>query len=318
LIVFVLGILALLNQLSTLSLSSSQCQTISKKVDTLRPVEELENEGIIDIKPLTLTVTKTDPPFIFANLAQGVVSSTVNNHGSFAPIETVIFKNILKERCKKDPKAPPMVVDIGGNMGYFSTYAAKMGCKVKTYEPIPNPLRFIRINTMLNKIKTLVEIYPHAVGEKRGILRMNENQDWGLSIVNDNGKQQVQSIILEDVIKENTLLMKIDVEGHEGSVLHGLKEILEKYSIENLIVETSNRTDSMRALINYMLSQDYIVLTYAEEYFTPNHYKNLGQITCSHVHRLGDNQWFTWQDLWYIKKGSPTYDNLYQQLKCGA
>jgi FkbM family methyltransferase len=274
-----------------------------------------EDDGFIDAKALILTPTKTDPPFIFANLGKGVVSATINDHGSFAPIETVIFKYILKEKCKTKPV--PIVVDIGGNMGYFTTYAGKMGCYVKTYEPVPNPLRFIKINTLLNKLNPLVEIHHNAVGEKRGYLNMTENSDWGLSIVRPDGKMRVESIILEDIIKENLILMKIDVEGHEGSVMHGLEEILEKYEIDNMIIETSAKTDFMRAFINSILTKDsYVIVNYVEEYFTPNHNKNLSQIQCRIVNKLSDGQWITWQDLWYIKKGSATYENLFKQLKC--
>jgi len=200
-------------------------------------------------------------------------------------------------------------------MGYFSTYAGKMGCKVKTYEPVPGPLRFIKLNTMLNRLDSLVEIHPNAVDYKRGFINISINPDWGLSIVSASGNLQVETVTIADIVLEDLILLKIDVEGHEMKILSEMSEVLKKYKIENLVVETSQRLDSMRTFINNMTS-DYLVLSYAEEYFTPNHWKNINDIRCQYVRKLEGEQWIPFQDLWYIRKESPTYKKIQPSLRC--
>jgi len=199
----------------------------------------LETKGYINANVMLYTATKTDPPFVFANLNSGVVSGNINTYGSFAPIETGIFKNILKDRCTENPT--PLVVDVGGNMGYFTTYAAKIGCRVRSYEPVPDPRRFIHVNTMINHLSSLVKIFPYAVDINRTVVGIDVNPDWGLSVINKDGALKVETVITEDIITEDVLLLKIDTEGHESKVLFGLREILKKYNVENLIVETKKK-----------------------------------------------------------------------------
>jgi FkbM family methyltransferase len=37
-------------------------------------------------------------------------------------------------------------------MGYFTIYAAKMGCRVMAFEPLPRLVNFIRVNLELNHL----------------------------------------------------------------------------------------------------------------------------------------------------------------------
>jgi len=48
----------------------------------------------------------------------------LNLEGFFAPVETVIYRHILKEACKRidENGKPPLVVDVGGNIGYLFRY----------------------------------------------------------------------------------------------------------------------------------------------------------------------------------------------------
>ena len=40
-----------------------------------------------------------------------------------------IFYEVLKDRCVKPDGKRGLVVDVGANFGYFTLYAAKMGCR---------------------------------------------------------------------------------------------------------------------------------------------------------------------------------------------
>jgi FkbM family methyltransferase len=262
--------------------------------------------------------TTTTPAFYFASRGQGVVSQCVIQYGSFAPIETILFKTILKDRCVMQNGSRELVIDIGGNLGYFSIYAALHGCRVKTYEPVPGPYWYIELNVGLNNVIGLVETHRNAIGSERGFLKMNEHPDWGLSMINMNGNLEVEVITIDDIIKENIILMKVDIEGYESYALKALEDVMKKFTIENIILEMKRvNEDWGRALVNRLVEKEgYLVMSYQEEYGTPNHNKNLDQINCINMHGLNAGQWIPYEDLWIVKKDSVTYNRVSSILKC--
>lgn len=48
-------------------------------------------------------------------------TTNLRKGGFFAPVETSLFRHILKDGCKKldENGRPPLVVDVGGNIGYL-------------------------------------------------------------------------------------------------------------------------------------------------------------------------------------------------------
>ena len=55
----------------------------------------------------------------------------------------------------------------------------------------------------------------------------------------ENIKILVPSVRLEDVVKEDVLLLKVDVEGWEWSVLKGAADLISGFNVENIIMEYS-------------------------------------------------------------------------------
>jgi FkbM family methyltransferase len=55
----------------------------------------------------------------------------------------------------------------------------------------------------------------------------------------ENVKILVPSVRLEDVVKEDVLLLKVDVEGWEWSVLKGAAGLISGFNVENIIMEYS-------------------------------------------------------------------------------
>ena len=49
----------------------------------------------------------------------------------------------------------------------------------------------------------------------------------------------VPSVRLQDVIKEDVLLLKVDVEGWEWSVFKGAIDLIKNFQVENIIMEYS-------------------------------------------------------------------------------
>jgi FkbM family methyltransferase len=56
----------------------------------------------------------------------------------------------------------------------------------------------------------------------------------------------VPSLTLNNVIKEDLLLLKVDVEGWEWSVMKGAEELLRNLNVENIIMEYSPGSSELR------------------------------------------------------------------------
>lgn len=87
-----------------------------------------------------------------------VISKLIATTGLFSPMgtkitktevlmnmtESLLFYSTLEEKCapyrpgnSKFGQKAPLVVDIGGNLGWFTLLAASLGCRVHVFEPIP-------------------------------------------------------------------------------------------------------------------------------------------------------------------------------------
>jgi FkbM family methyltransferase len=67
---------------------------------------------------------------------------------------------VLAERCAAKPE---LVVDVGGNFGWYTIYAAKMGCRVVTWEPVPRFRAYLLYNVLINNVGHLVEVRDSVV-----------------------------------------------------------------------------------------------------------------------------------------------------------
>jgi len=268
---------------------------------TSTTVDVIERERTSE---LLFTKTATIPSFLVVGpthyQAHGLTIGFVMRFGVWAYAETSIFRMILNNRCHEKKNA---VIDVGANMGYFALYSASFGCRVKAYEPHPGPYYFFQISSYLNKFNDLIEMNNKGVDDKAGGFYMGNIDDWSIAKVEDEGIY-VETVSLDDVIKENILLLKIDVEGYEDNVLKNFNSLLAKYDIENIVCETKYMRDIefKRLFINSMMN-DYVVITYEEEYHT-GYLLEPEMLVCSVVTKLNDDEWIEFEDLWYIKKDS--------------
>ena len=128
---------------------------------------------------------------------------------------------------------PPgaLFVDVGANIGFFSLLAARRvgpAGRVIALEPNPAALRRLRQNLALNPAFR-VEVIEAAASDRVGEVRLAQPDDWNLGgvCISETGTVPVRCAPLGDLLAPLNLahapdLMKIDVEGHEPSVLRGL------------------------------------------------------------------------------------------------
>lgn len=149
---------------------------------------------------------------------------------------------------------PGHMLDIGGNIGYFSLAFAHAGWTVTTFEPMASNLALLNASLCLHPdIASKVKINAFGLGAKSqecklvsppenvgdGHVQCGDAVASGFTQSNI-GKYNVQDMgsfslrRLDDVLKEQGIdkvdLVKIDVEGYESQVLAGAPTFLSQYS----------------------------------------------------------------------------------------
>jgi FkbM family methyltransferase len=130
-------------------------------------------------------------------------------------------------------------VDIGANMGYFATYAARLvgpAGRVIAVEPDPRAATLLAENVALNELGN-VEIVAAAVGDVDGTLQFNLAEQLGWSSAVEHAGMStarqisvpvttVDLLVAERLAEAAPRLIKVDVEGLEFLVLKGATETL--------------------------------------------------------------------------------------------
>lgn len=122
-------------------------------------------------------------------------------------------------------------VDIGANLGYYSCLALKHGVYTLAFEPQQQNLACLYSNFQINGWQDNFEIFPMALSDKPGILTLYGASGPSASLVKGwagyGAKNQKSvsvgclDVFLNGRFIDKNLLIKIDVEGAEYSVLQG-------------------------------------------------------------------------------------------------
>lgn len=178
---------------------------------------------------------------------------------------TSIFHQILSTydltTIKKQQQQPPLVIDIGMNIGWFSLYSRAHGHDVAAFEP--NPVMFLRMCESLeynkwgsdnddNSGRNSVSLWKYGLGVAKGSFNLTTgNNPGGSSFFEDRLAKKFRKTIPVEVTTLDTVavrqgwldrkvsLMKVDVEGFEPYVFEGGKRLLREGRVENLFMESS-------------------------------------------------------------------------------
>ena len=122
-------------------------------------------------------------------------------------------------------------IDIGANIGIYTTFLAQISDHVDAFEPEKQVLAGLRKNLSLNGINN-VAIHEKCVGQFSGNVGFTSpdkhNQGVG-SISLESGINQVPCITLDDFLSgvlSESCLIKMDIEGGEWLALQGAREAL--------------------------------------------------------------------------------------------
>lgn len=142
-------------------------------------------------------------------------------------------------------KKGDIVIDVGAHMGYYSLLFAKLvGKEGKVFAFEPDPKNFSRVerNVKLNNYTNIVLIQK-AVSDKTGDATLYLGDLSGgnsiISTKNNQKKIPIETIKLDDFFEDKIKVdfVKLDAEGFEYSIIHGMKSILSQNKELVLLVE---------------------------------------------------------------------------------
>lgn len=180
-------------------------------------------------------------------------------HNGNTPWDSFIWDLIVRvsKENADDGGFTGLIVDVGANIGYFSLQALALGHKVIAFEPMNRNMAKILTSVMLNNFTNSVSLYHNAVSSKSGdvvSLQATNNRNQGNGQVQSvqpsaytvrtgvYGQDYVETVALSDIVNEYVLLMKIDVEGMESSVIDGSKTLLCNQVVKYIVMEFSTVT----------------------------------------------------------------------------
>jgi FkbM family methyltransferase len=136
--------------------------------------------------------------------------------------------------------------DIGANVGSY-TILASGHCKAFTFcfEPIFTTFSALYKNILLNNIEHLVKAKNIGLGDAEGVLLFTKTMDTVNHVMsNSDNAVNIETIEVQVLTADSMLtevdcpvLIKIDVEGFETSVLNGMDNILKNEKLKGIIIE---------------------------------------------------------------------------------
>jgi FkbM family methyltransferase len=182
--------------------------------------------------------------------------------------------------------------DLGANVGYMSIEAASLfqdTIKICAFEPQPNLAHVAAISARLNNFRN-VSIYDIMLGQEEGTanLFIPTHCIHASSISRESNARSITCRVeaLDELVSRGNIpppdLVKIDVEGGELNVFHGMKNIIQGIT-PYIIFEADDNMDrfgyNREDLINYLLSlADYQFFHIIEKGFFPINRAEINQI----------------------------------------
>ena len=171
-----------------------------------------------------------------------IVSSVINNSNNFFEVK---FLDFVRNNFQKQKT----IIDIGANIGNHSLYFSEFleYDEIVCFEPFEKNVELLKLN-LIGKNCRIMD-YALSDSESEKILYNSQSNNFGGFSLHsyDGSKGENKSFIVKDKVVTKTLdslnlsnvtMIKIDVEGHENSVLNGGIETIKKNNpiifIENL------------------------------------------------------------------------------------
>lgn len=176
-------------------------------------------------------------------------------------------------RCV-DALQPQMFIDIGAHAALYSLIlkARHPQLEVHAFEPDRTNLCQLYANLFINGLTRSIHVHEHGISDRSGHATFetaDETSSRGTRRISHSGNSQIPVHRLDDVIKvrDQTLTIKIDVEGHELQVLEGAREVL---SHNNCLLQIESAPDQFAAVLALLKSIGYNHMITINDHFFCN------------------------------------------------
>lgn len=244
---------------------------LEKARSSKAPIDLDPNQGVMHGKQVDM-----DPKFWISlhNPQFDPARWSIMTHGNY--YESALSNSIV-EVLQKTTDARTRVLDVGGNIGYFSLLSAANGpVTVDAFEPNDkNQLRMCE-SLLLNNWHSeydenysgvddvsRVNLYSLGVGRKEGTFSFQENKrNPGQGKFHENAGVPNTTALhvvtldhfaeergwFEESSRPNVAILKVDVEGMEYTVIEGAMKLLKANIVKNIFMEVSARTQEQRKM----------------------------------------------------------------------
>ena len=190
-------------------------------------------------------VNKTLPLF---RLRNGLVLHHVTSDDPIFLFSEIFIQHCYFRPSFYTPTASHTVLDVGANIGFFALYLQSLapGIRVHCFEPGEDARSRLDTNVKINRLESMVSIYPMAIFDTEATLELKEaampahRSLFANQFVEGARSTTVQAIPLEKAIElsksTHVDLLKIDVEGAEIEIVEGADPKCWE-NIERLVVE---------------------------------------------------------------------------------
>jgi FkbM family methyltransferase len=160
-----------------------------------------------------------------------------------------------------------LFVDVGANIGSYTILAAAVcGAKVLSVEPIACTFENLLDNIRVNRVENLVNARKVGLGSSSGELTFSSSLDTVNRVVDEGFPGPVERVTVTTldalVGDQMPAFVKIDVEGHEDSVVDGGRETIMKESLIGVIVEVNHPNPANRETTKALLSAGFVSCRY--------------------------------------------------------
>ncbi|GIL88483.1 hypothetical protein Vretimale_15326 [Volvox reticuliferus] len=154
--------------------------------------------------------------------------------------------DIFSRFCGKS--GPQLVLDVGTNIGYYSLLAAVFGCRVMAFDGNLEALAYMKISLAMNGFSDRVKIVEALVSNVTDV----QFDGFYANLKNNTSSQTspayvtTRSVQLDDLVHQQALYAKIDVEAWEPAVFASAKKMFRERPPLYLFFEMTYWQDTWR------------------------------------------------------------------------
>ncbi|MDB5616817.1 FkbM family methyltransferase [Tardiphaga sp.] len=162
--------------------------------------------------------------------------------------------------------ADTLTVDVGANRGLYTRQLARLSKQVLAFEPAPEMATLLRRTSAAN-----VTVHEIALSDHNGDAELftptsEDGLVHGLASLEHQHESAGQRIVsshvptarLDTVVNQDVAFVKIDVEGHEMSVLNGAVGLIERCQPVFLVeAEDRHRPGATRSVFDFFANESY-------------------------------------------------------------